>query len=119
LSADVDRSGQAEQPLLLRSAIEFIEDNADRDIALLDVARATYVTPRALQYMFRKHCGCSPMAYLRQVRLHRAHLELVAGTRHTTTVGDTARRWKFAHVGRFAEYYRNNYGCSPHVTLQG
>lgn len=104
-------------PQLLRRAMAFIDDNAHNDISLADIASAIFVTPRALQYMFRKHRDCTPTEYLRQVRLHHAHLELVAGTRDTTSVGDIARKWGFAHMGRFAAYYRQHYGRSPHVTL--
>ncbi|MHA7648565.1 helix-turn-helix transcriptional regulator [Mycobacterium sp. ML4] len=106
-------------PLLLRRAIAFIEDNADTDISLTDIARAVYVTPRALQYMFRKHRDCTPMEYVRRVRLHQAHLDLLTGNQETATVGDVARRWGFGHLGRFAVYYRQHYGQSPHVTLRG
>lgn len=105
-------------PVLLRRAIAFIDDNAHRDISLTDIARAVYVTPRALQYMFRKHRDCTPSEYLRRVRLHQAHLDLVGGNRATTTVGEVARRWGFGNVGRFAVFYRQTYGQSPHVTLR-
>ncbi|MEE6178272.1 helix-turn-helix transcriptional regulator [Mycobacterium sp. 050134] len=105
-------------PVLLRRAIAFIDDNAHRDISLVDIAGAVYVTPRALQYMVRKHRDCTPSEYLRRVRLHQAHLDLVAGNRATTTVGEVARRWGFGNVGRFAVYYRQIYGQSPHVTLR-
>lgn len=106
-------------PVLLRRAIAFIEDNADTDISLADIAGAVYVTPRALQYMFRKHRDCTPMEYVRRVRLHQAHLDLVTGDQATVTVGGVARRWGFGHLGRFAVYYRQHYGQSPHVTLRG
>ncbi|WP_205873638.1 helix-turn-helix transcriptional regulator [Mycobacterium camsae] len=104
-------------PQLLRQAIAFIDDNAHADISLTDIANAIFVTPRALQYMFRNHRDCTPTEYLRQVRLHHAHLELVAGNRYTTSVGEIARNWGFGHMGRFAAYYRQHYGKSPHVTL--
>lgn len=106
-------------PVLLRRAIAFIEDNADTDISLADIAGAVYVTPRALQYMFRKHRDCTPMEYVRRVRLHQAHLDLITGNHTTATVGDVARRWGFGHLGRFAVYYRQHYGQSPNVTLRG
>lgn len=106
-------------PQLLRRAVAFIDDNAHADISLADIANAIFVTPRALQYMFRKHRDCTPTEYLRQVRLHHAHLELVAGNRDTTSVGEIARKWGFGHMGRFAAYYRQHYGQSPHVTLLG
>jgi len=106
-------------PVLLRRAMAYIDDNADADITLTDIASAVYVTPRALQYMFRKHRDCTPMEHLRRVRLHSAHVELVAGNRATTSVSAVARRWGFGHVGRFAVYYREHYDQSPHVTLRG
>ena len=46
-------------PVLLRRAITFIEENVRIDISLADIARAVYVTPRALQYMFRRHLDCT------------------------------------------------------------
>ena len=40
------------------------------------------------------------MAYLRSVRLHHAHLELVTGDQSTTSVAEIAGRWGFGHAGR-------------------
>ncbi|OBK59734.1 AraC family transcriptional regulator [Mycobacterium gordonae] len=108
----------AAKPVLLRRVIAFIEENAHRDIMLGDIADHVYVTPRTLQYMFRHHLDCTPMDYLRRVRLHRAHHELLIGTRESATVTQIANRWGFAHVGRFAAYYRQIYGRSPHDTLR-
>jgi AraC-like DNA-binding protein len=68
-------------PLLLRRAIAFIEEHADTDIGVADIARASYVTPRAIQLMFRRHRDCTPMEYLRRVRLHHAHQELLGANR--------------------------------------
>ncbi len=105
-------------PVLLRRATAFIDDNAHRDISVTDIAEAVFVTTRALQYMFRKHRGCTPMGYLRSVRMHHAHLDLIAGNHSFTTVTRIAQRWGFAHAGRFAVTYRETYGRSPHVTLR-
>lgn len=105
-------------PVLLRRAIAYIDDHAHIDISLADIGSQVDVTPRALQYMFRKHRDCTPMEYVRRVRLHHAHHDLVAGNPSTTTVGRIAARWGFAHVGRFAVYYRKQYGRSPHQTLR-
>jgi AraC-like DNA-binding protein len=105
-------------PLTLRRAEAFIDDHAHTDISLTDIARAVHVTPRTLQYTFRKYRDCTPMAYVRRVRLHHAHLDLVAGDRMTTTVGYIAAKWGFVNIGRFAVYYRERYGQSPHVTLR-
>lgn len=85
---------------------------------LSDIAEHVYVTPRTLQYMFRQRLDCTPMDYLRKVRLHRAHHDLLRATRESTTVTQIANRWGFAHIGRFAAYYREIYGRSPHDTLR-
>ena len=105
-------------PALLRRAVAFIEENADRDIALADIAGAVYLTPRAVQYMFRRHLDCTPTEYLRKVRLHRAHHELLTSSPQQSTVSAIARRWGFAHNGRFAAFYRQTYGRSPATTLR-
>jgi AraC-like DNA-binding protein len=105
-------------PILLRRAMAFIDDNAHRDITLADISNHIWVTPRSVQLMFRKHRDCTPMEYLRRVRLHHAHVELLQSNRMQTTVTQIAAKWGFAHMGRFAVYYREVYGRSPHVTFR-
>jgi AraC-like DNA-binding protein len=105
-------------PVLLRRAMTYIEEHAGKDIGVADVASAIYVTPRALQYMFRRHLDSTPMAYLRRVRLDHVHRALITGDKGNTTVTAAAARWGFAHTGRFAVLYRETYGQSPHVTLR-
>jgi transcriptional regulator GlxA family with amidase domain len=105
-------------PILLRRAIAFVDDNAHQGITITDIANHIYVTPRAVQLMFRKHRDCTPSEYLRKVRLHHAHVDLLAGDRMKTTVTEIAHRWGFTHVGRFAVLYREQYGASPHLTLR-
>lgn len=96
----------------------FIDEHAHSDIGITDIAAAARVTPRALQYAFRRHLGTTPLGYLRRVRLGGAHRELAAAEPDGgTTVTDVAMRWGFAHSGRFAAQYRAAYGCLPSVTL--
>ncbi|UXA20472.1 helix-turn-helix transcriptional regulator [Mycobacterium sp. SMC-4] len=112
----VDRNDAT--PLLLRRAMAYLDSHADRDIALTDIAEAIHVTPRALQYMFRRHLGLSPMAYLRKVRLAHAHRDLLRADPGTTSVQTVASRWGFPHTGRFAARYRRSYGRTPSETLR-
>ncbi|MDQ2635310.1 MAG: helix-turn-helix transcriptional regulator [Actinomycetota bacterium] len=107
------------KPVLLRRAMDFMEANATNDIALADIAEAVHVTPRAVQYMFRRHLETTPLQYLRRLRLHYARQELLAADRLDDTVTEIAARWGFAHTGRFAVLYRQTYGESPHFTLRG
>jgi AraC-like DNA-binding protein len=107
------------QPVLLRRAMEFMEANITNDIALGDIAEAVHVTPRAVQYMFRRHLETTPLQYLRRLRLHYAHQDLLAANGTADTVTDISARWGFAHTGRFAVLYRRTYGQSPQTTLTG
>jgi len=72
---------------------------------------------RGLQRGFMDAYGTSPMNYLRSVRLKRIRALLLAGH-----VGDTiniiASKWGFAHMGRFAQAYYNEFGELPSETLQ-
>jgi AraC-like DNA-binding protein len=108
-----------DRPVLLRRALEYMDANATNDIGLADIAEAIHVSPRAVQYMFRRHLASTPLQYLRRARLHYAHLELSAADQTHDTVTEIAARWGFAHTGRFAVLYRQTYGQSPHQTLRG
>jgi AraC-like DNA-binding protein len=105
-------------PETLKVAVSFIHRHAADDIGVNDVAAEVHLTPRAVQYLFRRGLDSTPMEYLRRVRLHGAHDELVATDRSATTVAEIAQRWGFVHTGRFAVLYRQTYGQSPHVTLR-
>ncbi|MCF3119006.1 helix-turn-helix transcriptional regulator [Streptomyces arenae] len=100
----------------LQRAIGFIHAHAEQPLTLADIAAAAHVTARALQYAFAR-IDTTPLAYLRDVRLTRAHTELQHASPATGTVTDIALRWGFAHPGRFAAYYRAAYGISPSTTL--
>ena len=99
----------------VRAAQRIIEERADDDLALSDIAEACHVSPRALQYAFRRHLGCTPHAYLRQVRLDLVRQALLTGEVHS--VGDVAARLGFFNPGRFATEYRALFGENPGQTL--
>jgi AraC-like DNA-binding protein len=104
-------------PPALRRAISFMGEHAQDKISLVDIAAYVYVTPRSLQYMFRKHTELTPMGYLKQLRLHLAHMDLVTHEKHQVTISAVARKWKFGHSGRFAAMYQQAFGCTPAATL--
>ena len=107
-------------PGALRRAMAFIEANPDTGISVADMAAAAHVSPRALQLAFRRHLDTTPTAYLRRVRLDRAHQDLTqASADDGTTVTAVAYRWGFPSASRFAEQYRMAYGVPPSDTLRG
>jgi transcriptional regulator GlxA family with amidase domain len=108
----------AAQPQTLRRAVAFIDDNAHLDIGLTDIAGAIGVTPRTVQYTFRRHLKTTPLEYLRRVRLHRAHHDLQAADPAVDTVMEIAGRWRFSHPGRFSMAYKATFGTPPSRTLR-
>ncbi|BFU45218.1 helix-turn-helix domain-containing protein [Krasilnikovia sp. MM14-A1004] len=112
-----DRTDATETTLARATA--YLDANADLDITAVDLARAARVTVRAVQLAFRRHLGTTPTAYLRAVRLGRAHQQLrdaVPGD--GTTVTGVAARWGYADPRRFTASYRRAYGRPPSDTLR-
>ncbi|MEU8184311.1 AraC family transcriptional regulator [Micromonospora sp. NPDC049044] len=101
----------------LRRAISFMEDHADRDISAADIAAAAGVSLRAVQLAFRRHRGTTPMAFLRRIRLARAHHDLLRADPRQETVSAIASRWGFASHSRFTARYHASYGVPPRETL--
>ncbi|MEE6176206.1 helix-turn-helix transcriptional regulator [Mycobacterium sp. 050134] len=115
---DQEVTGDTPVPETLKDAVSFIHRNASGEVGINDVAAAVHLTPRAVQYLFRRQLNTTPTEYMRRVRLSRAHQDLSVGTPSTTTVTEIAQRWGFAHTGRFAVLYRQTYGQSPHSILR-
>ncbi|WP_243061000.1 AraC family transcriptional regulator [Nocardioides sp. SR21] len=104
-------------PATVRRAAAFIEANPDQPISIVDIARAVHVTPRAVRLAFRRHLGTTPTAYLRRVRLDRAHDDLRDADPAVASVPSIAGRWGFANTARFAAYYGRKYGRPPREAL--
>jgi transcriptional regulator GlxA family with amidase domain len=117
VAADWGLHGHAASSTLCR-AIGYIHENAHTDVGLDDIAEAIHLTPRAVQYMFRRQLDTTPLTYLRWVRLQHAHRELLAANSHADTVTAIAAKWGWAHPGRFSQAYRAVFGQPPSRTLR-
>ncbi|HWC79572.1 MAG TPA: AraC family transcriptional regulator [Pseudonocardiaceae bacterium] len=106
------------RPQAIRTAIELMETDPAVPWTVASLARRCTVGVRTLQSGFQQHQGVSPMAYLRTVRLRRAHDDLRAADPHTDSVAAIARRWGFGHLGRFAAAHEAQYGETPLRTLR-
>ncbi len=104
-------------PWQVRTVEEFILENADQPLSLGDLAVIGGVSARSLQYTFRRHRGCSPMEFLRRIRLERVRRELIQAT-NGATVTFAAMRWGFLHLGRFAAEYHAAFKEKPSETLR-
>jgi AraC-like DNA-binding protein len=103
---------------LVKTAIEIIEAEARLPLTVSSIAARSRGSVRALQQAFRHELETTPMAYLREVRLRRAHRALVKADPSITTVSSIAYEWGFANLGRFAETHATRYGELPGVTLR-
>lgn len=106
-------------PRVVRRVVDLIESAPGTAFTVADLASFAGVSERSLHAAFRKQLGTSPMSYLRDRRLERAHetlleLDPAAGVK----VIDVALRFGFPHPGRFAAAYRARFGESPSTTLR-
>jgi AraC-like DNA-binding protein len=101
------------RPGAVRDVMDVIEAAPQLPLTTSILAKQCHVSVRALQEGFRRHLGMSPMAYLRVVRLRRAHRDLRSADPARVTVACIAHRWGFAHLGRFAAAHKTMFGETP------
>ena len=104
-------------PQHVRRVEQYMIAHADQPIALEQLVEISGVSARALFDGFRRFRGTSPMAFLRGVRLQRAHEDLKnAGP--GVSVTEVACRWEFYQFGRFSAQYKQMFGELPSETLR-
>lgn len=104
-------------PRHLKIVLTAIDSAPEAAWSLSDMANAGDVSVRTLCDAFRHFRGCTPMEFVRSVRLARARDELRRNGQ-SVSISDIARRWGFGHPGRFAATYRRAYGQTPSETLR-
>jgi len=101
-----------------RRALELLNSRPEHPWTSRELAAAVAISAQSLQTGFRGLTGTSPMAYLRSVRLERAHQDLTMADPQHTTVSHIAHTWGFLHLGRFSSAYQQRYGRPPSQTLR-
>jgi AraC-like DNA-binding protein len=105
-------------PRAIRTAVDVIEAEAQLPLTLSSIAARSQVSVRSLQQGFKRHLGMSPMSYLREVRLRRAHQALLESDPSIVTVASVAYDWGFTNLGRFAAAHAARYHEPPAKTLR-
>ena len=91
------------------------DDGAPSSVEFL--CRALGTGERSPQLGFREQFGTSIRSFVQTARLQKAHsMMLRLGDRMWLT--DIATHHGFWHLGRFARYCRETFGCAPSVTLR-
>jgi AraC-like DNA-binding protein len=101
----------------IMKAVDFMRANLHQPLTLSEVAEAAGISIRSLQYGFRRFRNITPLAYLREIRLEAAQVEL-SSPLNMLSIKDVALKWGFTHMGHFAARYRAAYGEMPSETAR-
>ncbi|MBH0111880.1 AraC family transcriptional regulator [Novosphingobium sp. YJ-S2-02] len=104
-------------PWHVRRAREIIHDSIEEAISVSDLAVRVGVSVRSLQNGFRQFLGQTPVEYVRRHRLEKLHATL-ARSDPKASVTEMMLDCGIVNFGRYAQYYRQQYGCSPSQTLR-
>lgn len=113
-SEQLARTQSPAAPRHVTRALAYIQANADKPLTIDKLVEVSGISARSLFEGFRKFEGTTPMAYVRSLRLERAHADLTATPAPSVT--EVAMRHGFTHLGRFAGLYRRRYGQTPTQT---
>ena len=119
ISAALGRTETSPAPHFVRRVEDYIRHHYAETLTIEKLARIAGVSTRTLFSGFRDFRQLTPMAYLKAIRLEKAHGALqssdVEGSAGVTKVAlDTG----FSHLGRFAQQYRSRFGELPSATAR-
>jgi AraC-like DNA-binding protein len=99
-------------------AVDLLRAHPEHPWTVSGLASEVAVSVRSLQEGFRRSVGTTPMGYLRELRLERAHAELSNAEPGSVTVTEVAAKWGIGHLGRFASDYRRRFSEHPSDTIR-
>lgn len=104
---DTSRPRRALDPLC-----DYLLAHLGERITLTDMERISGVSSRGLQYAFLHRFGCSPLQWLRGIRLEQAR-RLIVTQGPATNITQLAMSCGFTKPSDFAEQYRRRFGELP------
>ncbi len=113
----VAQEGNDVAPWHVQRARAIIHESVDESISIVQVAAQVGVSVRSLQTGFRRFFGLTPVQYVRRHRLELLHSALT-NAQGDERVTDLMLDCGIVNFGRYAQYYRRRYGCSPSETLR-
>ena len=102
-------AGQSSNEFLIRKAIEYMEQNYDKNLSRDSVAEKIYLSPSHFSYLFKQKTGIGFLEYLTNIRMKKA-MELL-GTR--LRVNEIAERVGYQNRNRFVINFRQYTGYMP------
>jgi AraC-like DNA-binding protein len=110
-----DRPARGEAGCDVDALKAWLASHAHRPVRIAELAKRAGLSPRTVERAFLR-TGCTPLEYLRGVRLDLARRMLTEPTA-TLTVAEAAAAAGFRQLGRFAGEYRLHFGELPSQTL--
>jgi AraC-like DNA-binding protein len=118
LGTNVNRETLDVQSAPFERLAQYIAQNLKQDITVESLAQLSHMSIRSLYALFERHAGTTPMNYIRCKKLERIHASLSDPSQGVRNLTEIALDYGFLHLGRFAEYYKNQFGELPSVTLK-
>ena len=109
---------QGQHTIIMRRFRRVLEENPEQPLYIPEICKAIRVPDRTLRQCCQEYLGTGPKHYLLLRRLHLARWALRQAQPNTTTVTETATRFGFWQLGRFAVEYQSLFGESPSATLR-
>lgn len=92
--------------------------NAGMPLNISELCINLRVSRRTLNHAFIRALGITPVAYMRNVRLHQVRAEILQSPHKVSGIAHIASKWGFWHMSLFSRYYRELFGECPTDTLQ-
>lgn len=103
---------------LVREVRQYLLQNQEETITVVNLCQRFQVSRRTLQYAFQDVMGMSPNAYLRTIRLNGVRRCLRDPNSSVTSVQQAAADWGFWHLSQFARDYQGLFGELPSQCLK-
>lgn len=116
-SEALERGVNQSLPWYVRRARDYMHEHLADLRSIAEIASTVGITPRTLQYGFRRVFNMTPAEYIRDLRVRALH-EALLGADPTQSVTELMQNVGIVNFGRYALYYRRKMGVAPSVTLR-
>lgn len=102
---------------LVRRAEEFIENECEKIFTIQEIALQLFTSPRSLQKAFKKYRHYTPIQFLKNRKLYKAH-KLLINKNDPMSVKKAALSVGILDLSRFSKYYTEIFGELPSKTIE-
>ena len=102
--------------LRMGELLAYMDNHLEEDITFNTLVEVSKMSPTSLRRMCQAAFGCSPMDYLRRLRIHKAMLLFTDSSKSVTEV---AYQVGFQDAGYFSRIFKDESGKTPSEFRQG